>query len=92
MPMYVLRLKSIDGIFNYRAFASRALARSNCGAGQNQVLDEGLNEAALFEAASTNDPRKATQAATHGRAALLRIYPQPMTMAQAAAWLADLSI
>jgi hypothetical protein len=90
--MYVVRLKSIDGIFNYRAFTSRALARSNFEAGQNQVLDESLNEAALFGAASTGDPKIAIQSVRDGRASLLRIYPQPMTVAQAAAWLADLGI
>jgi hypothetical protein len=90
--MYVLRLKSIDDIFNYRAFASRALAQSSFDAGQNHVLDEGLNEAALFDAASTGDPKKAIQAVRDSRATLLRIYPQPMTVAQAAAWLADLCL
>jgi hypothetical protein len=69
-----------------------ALARPNFEAGQNRVLDEGLNEAALFGAASTGDPKIAIQSVRDGRASLLRIYPQPMTVAQAAAWLADFGI
>jgi hypothetical protein len=90
--MYVVRLKSIDGILNHRAFASRVLARSNFEAGQDRVIDENLDEVALFEAASTGDPKIAIQSVRDGRAALLRIYPRAMTVAQAAALLADLSI
>jgi hypothetical protein len=88
--MYVVRLKSIDSIFNFRSFTSRPLAQSNFDAGQERVIDEGLNESALFDAASTNDPRIAVQLVRDGRAALLQIYPRPMTREQAAAWLADL--
>jgi hypothetical protein len=90
--MYVVRLKSIDGILNHRAFTSRALARSNFEVGQDRVIDEGLDESALFDVASTDDPKTAIQLVRNGRASLVQIYPQPMTVAQAAAWLADLGI
>jgi hypothetical protein len=90
--MYVVRLKSIDGILNFRAFKSRTLALSHFEAGQNQVIDEILNESALFDVSSARDPRTAIQLVRDGRVALSRIYPQPMTQAQAAAWLADLDL
>jgi hypothetical protein len=90
--MYVVRLKSIDGILNFRAFRSRTLALSHFEAGQNQVIDEILNESALFDVVSASDPRTAIRLARDGRVALSRIYPPPMTQAQAAAWLADLNL
>lgn len=85
-------LKSIDGILNHRAFASWVLACSNFEAGQDRVIDEDLAESALFDVASTDDPKTAIQLVRSGRAPLVQIYPQPMTVAQAAAWLADLGI
>jgi hypothetical protein len=90
--MYVVRLKSIDGILNFRAFRSRTLALSHFEAGQNQVIDEILNESALFDVVPARDPRTAIRLARDGRVALSRIYPPPMTQAQAAAWLADLNL
>jgi hypothetical protein len=90
--MYVVRLKSIDGIANFRAFGSRTLALSHFEAGQSQVIDEILNETALFDVASASDPRTATQLVRDGRVAVSQIYPRPMTQAQAAAWLADLNL
>jgi hypothetical protein len=90
--MYVVRLKSIDGIANFRAFGSRTLALSHFEAGQSQVIDEILNESALFDVASASDPRTATQLVRDGRVAVSQIYPRPMTQAQAAAWLADLNL
>jgi hypothetical protein len=87
--MYVVRLKSIDSIFNFKSFASRPLAQRNFETGQDRVIDEGLDECALF-AASTNDPRIAAQLVRDGRGALLQIYPRPMTKEQAAAWLENL--
>jgi hypothetical protein len=90
--MYVVRLKSIDGILNFRAFRSRTLALSHFEAGQNQVIDEILNESALFDVASARDPRTAIRLVRDGRVVLSRIYPPPMTQAQAAAWLADLNL
>jgi hypothetical protein len=90
--MYVVRLKSIDGILNFRAFRSRTLALSHFEAGQNQVIDEILNESALFDVASACDPRTAIRLVRDGWVALSRIYPPPMTQAQAAAWLADLNL
>jgi hypothetical protein len=90
--MYVVRLKSIDGILNFRAFRSRTLALSHFEAGQNQVIDEILNESALFDVASASDPRTAIRLVRDGSVALSRIYPPPMTQAQAAAWLADLNL
>jgi hypothetical protein len=90
--MYVVRLKSIDGILNFRAFKSRTLALSHFEAGWGQVIDEALNESALFDVASTNDPRMATQLVRDGRVTVSQIYPRPMTQAQAAAWLADLDL
>jgi hypothetical protein len=88
--MYVVRLKSIDGIANFRAFKSRTLALFHFEAGQSQVVDEILNESALFDVRSASDPRRAIRLVRDGSVALSRIYPQPMTQAQAAAWLADL--
>jgi hypothetical protein len=90
--MYVVRLKSIDGIVNFRAFRSRTLALSHFEAGQSQVIDEILNESALFDVASANDSRTATQLVRDGTVAVSQIYPRPMTQAQAAAWLADLNL
>jgi hypothetical protein len=90
--MYVVRLKSIDGILNFRAFRSRTLALSYFETGRGQVIDEILNESALFDVASANDPRTATQLVRDGRVAVSQIYPRPMTQAQAAAWLADLDL
>jgi hypothetical protein len=90
--MYVVRLKSIDGIVNFRAFRSRTLALSHFEAGQSQVIDEILNESALFDVASANDSRTATQLVRNGTVAVSQIYPRPMTQAQAAAWLADLNL
>jgi hypothetical protein len=90
--MYVVRLKSIDGIANFRAFGSRTLALSHFEAGQSQVIDEILNETALFDVASASDPRTATQLVRDGRVSVSQIYPRPMTQAQAAAWLADLNL
>jgi hypothetical protein len=90
--MYVVRFKSIDGIVNFRAFRSRTLALSHFEAGQSQVIDEILNESALFDVASASDPRTATQLVRNGRVAVSQIYPRPMTQAQAAAWLADLNL
>jgi hypothetical protein len=89
--MYVVRLKSIDGILNFKAFTTMPLALSNFEAGQNQAIDEDLEESALFYGAST-DAKAAIQSVKDGKASLLRIYPRPMTEAQAAAWLADLGI
>jgi hypothetical protein len=90
--MYVVRLKSIDSVFNFKAFTSRQLALSCFEVGQNQVIDEGLDESALFDVASTDDPKRAIQLVRDGKASLLRIYPRPMTEAQAAAWLAHLDL
>jgi hypothetical protein len=56
------------------------------------VIAESLNEAALFDVASTSDPSAAIRLVRDGRVALSRIYPWPMTQAQAAAWLADLDL
>jgi hypothetical protein len=89
--MYVVRLTSMDCSLNFKAFTSRRLALLNFEAGQNQVIDEGLEEAALFEVASTDDPKTAIQRVRDRRAPLLQIYPRTMTEAQAAAWLADLN-
>jgi hypothetical protein len=38
--MYVVRLKSIDGIANFKAFRSRTLALSHFEAGQSRVIDD----------------------------------------------------
>jgi hypothetical protein len=59
--MYVVRLRTIEGIFDFKAFTSRRLALSNFEAGQDQVIDEGLEESALFDIASTDDPKTAIQ-------------------------------
>jgi hypothetical protein len=52
----VVRLKSIDGIVNFRAFRSRTLALSHFQAGESQVIDEILNESALFDVGLASDP------------------------------------
>jgi hypothetical protein len=88
--MYMVRLRSIDGVFNFKVFTSRPLVLSSFKSGQNQVIDEDLIETALFDNASANDPRTAIRLVRDGGAALSGIFPQPMTEAQAAAWLADL--
>jgi hypothetical protein len=90
--MYVVRLKSIDGIMNFRAFRSRTLALSHFEAGQRQVIHEILNESALFNVTSTSEQQKATRLVRDGRVAVSQIYPPPMTLAEAAAWLADLNL
>jgi hypothetical protein len=90
--MYVVRLRTIEGIFDFKAFTSRRLALSNFEASRDQVIDEGLEESALFNIASTDDPKAAIQLVRDGRASFVQIYPRPMTEAQAAAWLADLGI
>jgi hypothetical protein len=90
--MYVVRLKSIDGIVNFKAFRSRTLALSHFEAGQSWVIDEILDEAALFDVASRNEPRTAIRLVRDGSVAASRIYPPSMTQAQAAAWLADLDL
>jgi hypothetical protein len=51
--MYAVRLRSIDGIFNFKEFTSQRLALSNFEAGQDEVIDEDLEESALFDIAST---------------------------------------
>ena len=90
--MYVVRLRLIDSSFNFKAFTSRRLALSKFEAGQDQVIDERLEESALFEVASTDDPKTAIQRVRDGRAPCVQIYPPPMTEAQAAAWLAHLGL
>jgi hypothetical protein len=87
--MYVVRIKSVDCIANFKAFASRLDAQSNFEVGQDQVIDEELKEAALFYAAPS-DPRTAVQSVRDGKATLLEMHPRPMTKDQAAAWLAGL--
>jgi hypothetical protein len=90
--MYVVRLKSIDGILNFKPFRSRTLALSQFEAGQSLVIDKTLNETALFDVTSASDSRTAVRLVREGRVALSRIYPRPMTLAQAAALLADLNL
>jgi hypothetical protein len=89
--MYVISLKSIDGIVNFRVFSSRTLAQSHFEAGRRQVIDEILGESALFDVTSTSKPETAIRLVRDGRVAVSRIYPPLMTQAQAAAWLADLN-
>jgi hypothetical protein len=38
--MYVVRLKSIDSILNFKSFASRPLAQQNFEAGQDRVIEK----------------------------------------------------
>jgi hypothetical protein len=90
--MYVVRLKSIDGTLHFEGFTSRCLAQSIFEAGRDQVIHERLDESTLFDVASADDPKRAIQLAREGRASLLRIYPPPMTEAQAVAWLANLPV
>jgi hypothetical protein len=47
--MYVVRLKLIDSSVNFNAFTSRHPALSFYEVSQNQVIDEGLEESALFD-------------------------------------------
>jgi hypothetical protein len=90
--MYVVRLRSIDGTLHFEAFTSRSLAQSIFETARDQVIDEKLDESRLFDVASAEDPKAAIQLAREGRASLLRIYPPPMTEAQAVAWLADFGL
>lgn len=90
--MYVVRIESIDGIVNCKAFVSRAMAYADFKVGRNQVIDEVMKESALFMVASARDPTIATQLVRVGRATLLDIYPPPMTEVEAAAWLAELEL
>jgi hypothetical protein len=90
--MYVVRLKSIDGTLHFEAFISRSLAQSIFEAGRNQVIDEKLDESTLFDVASVDDKKTAVRLAREGTASLLRIYPPPMTEAEAAAWLVNLPL
>jgi|HubBroStandDraft_6_1064221.scaffolds.fasta_scaffold2387461_2 hypothetical protein len=90
--MYVVRLKSIDGSLDFEAFSSRSLAQLIFEVGQNEVIVERLDELTLFDVSSVDDPKTAIQFAREGKAALLQIYPTPMTEAQAAAWLADFDL
>jgi hypothetical protein len=61
-------------------------------AGQNEVVVERQDELTLFDVSSVDDPKTAIQFAREGKAALVQIYPTPMTEAQAAAWLADFDL
>jgi hypothetical protein len=90
--MYVVRLKSNDSSLEFKAFTSRLLALSSFEAGQSQVVDERLDESTLFDVAAACDAKAAIQSVREGRASLVRIYPRPMTEAEAAAWLADLDL
>jgi hypothetical protein len=90
--MYVVRLRSMDSSLSLSAFSSRLLALSKFEAGRSQVIDARLDESTLFDVASAYDARTAIQSVREGRGSLLRIYPRPMTEAQAAAWLADLDL
>jgi hypothetical protein len=65
---------------------------SSFEAGQSQVIDERLDESALFDVTAVCDAKTAIQSVREGRASLLRIYPRQMTEAEAAAWLADLDL
>jgi hypothetical protein len=87
--MYVVRLKSSNGILNFRAFRSRTLALSYFESGESQVICEALKESALFDVALASDARAAIRPVRNGGVAVSRIYPTPMTQAQAAAWLAE---
>jgi hypothetical protein len=60
--------------------------------GQNEVIVERLDELTLFDVSSVDDSKTAIQFAREGKAALLQIYPTPMTEAQAPAWLADFDL
>jgi hypothetical protein len=88
--MYVVRIKSVDSIANFKSFPLRQDAQLTFAVGQDLVIDEELNEVALFHVASTSEHKTAVQFVRDGRATLLEMYPSPMTKDQAAAWLADL--
>ena len=91
--MYVVRLRSFNSSFDFKAFTSRRLALSNFEAGQKQAIDEGLEESALFEVVCTmDDPKTAIQRVRDGSATLVQIDPRPMSEAQATAWLADFNL
>jgi hypothetical protein len=66
------------------------LALSHFEAGQSRVIDEVLKGSELFDVTSASDPTTVFRLVRDGRVAASRIYPPPMTQAQAAAWLADL--
>jgi hypothetical protein len=87
--MYVVRLKSIDSV-HLRSFTSRSLPLSGFESGQDAVIAENMKEAATFDIAAADDPRTAVRLVRQDGIASSEILPQPMTEAQAAAWLADL--
>jgi predicted RNase H-like nuclease (RuvC/YqgF family) len=88
--MWVVRLKSIESILHLRSFASRPIASSNFDSGQNRVIEEKPKEVAMINLTSANDPRTTVLLVREGGIALSEILFQPMTEAQAAAWLAAL--
>jgi hypothetical protein len=80
--MYVVRLKVTDGEVDFKAFTKRPSAFARYKAGEANVRS-GLDHSALFEVASTDDPRTAIEMVKSGKANLLELYPRPMTQAEA---------
>lgn len=80
--MFVVRLKITDGEVDFKAFSKRPSAFARFKAGEAHV-ENGLDQSALFEVASTDDPRVAVEMVKNGKAALLELYPRPMSQAEA---------
>jgi hypothetical protein len=77
-------------LLHFRSFASRPIAPSNFDSGQNRAIDEKPKELAMINLTSANDPRTSVLLVREDGIALSEILSQPMTEAQAAAWLATL--
>jgi hypothetical protein len=92
--MYVLRLKSIRGRYNFEASGPPSQPSSNLKADQHRAVNEGLKGTRPFDAPLMDDPKTAIEWGADRREQLARIRPRqrPMTEAQALAWLADFGL
>jgi hypothetical protein len=89
--MFVVRIKTTDGDLDFKAFSARPPARTRFYAAHKRIPAD-FDETALFEVASTDNARVAIDMVKAGKAALLEIYPEPMTKEQAEAFLAELGL
>lgn len=76
--MFVVRLQSPEQGPNYRAFEARGGAVARFLGGRIKVIDGHLLEAAIYDV-RTKDARTAIEMVRVGKAALIEIYPEPMT-------------
>ena len=76
--LFVVRLQSPEQGPNYRAFEARGGAVARFLGGRIKVIDGHLLEAAIYDV-RTKDARTAIEMVRVGKAALIEIYPEPMT-------------